>query len=171
MTIKREISYRKKWSKNRVRSRESVAIAAIIHREVNSIRLKYGLKPLDYDHHLAFIARGHSRDMAHYNYIGHNNSLGESPTNRASRKGYRATGNYSGVGENICQLWDHVYDNKGRKYSKEADRLGREAVRIWMNSPGHRANILRKDYTCQGVGSARPRKTKGKVYLTQNFYG
>ena len=159
------------WSKNRVKSRESCEIAFLIHEQVNRERGSRGIPRLSHDHHLAFIARGHSRDMAHYNFLGHVNGRGESPTSRATRKGYKLDGKYIGIGENCGQRWSVGYDKSGQKYSKDLQQLATEAVRGWMNSPGHRRNILNPNYQVEGVGFARSRKHKGKVYLTQNFYG
>ena len=127
---------------------------------------------MSYYHHLAFIARGHSKDTAHYNYLGHINKRGESPTARAVRKGYKCRGGmYAGVAENCYQLWSTGHTSSGRKYRKKVYDLALESVRGWMASPGHRANILNPNYTVQGIGFARSRKKKNKVYVTQNFYG
>ena len=160
------------WSKNRVRSRESCEIAFLIHEQVNWERGSRGIPKLAYDHHLAFIARGHSRDMAHYDFLGHVNGQGESPSARATRKDYRFDGgNFSGIGENCYQLWGVGHYKSGQKYNKDLQRLATEAVHGWMNSPGHRRNILNSRYRVEGIGFARSRKHRGKVYLTQNFHG
>ena len=155
------------WRKNRVRSKESHEIAALVHRQINHERQIRGLRWLYYDHHLAFIARGHSKDMAHYNYLGHVNRRGENLSARARRKGYTLDG--GGIGENCCQLWAHEVTKSGKKHRKSATTLATEAVRVWMNSPGHRANILHSRYRAVGIGSAYA-KQGGKVYVTQNFY-
>ena len=65
------------WKTNRVKSRESCEIAHVVHGLVNWERTSRGIAPMSYDHHLAFIARGHSKDMAHYNYLGHINKGGK----------------------------------------------------------------------------------------------
>lgn len=170
--LEAEKKYKAYWSKNRVRSRESREIGYLVHELVNRERENRGVPSLAYDHHLAFIARGHSRDMAHYNYLGHVNRQGESPTDRARRKGYRFDGGkYIGVGENCYQLWGTGQNQSGKKYRKDLHQLAIEAVRGWMNSPGHRGNILNANYQVAGVGFARSRKNKGEVYLTQKFFG
>ena len=166
-----EAKHKAYWSKNRVKSRESCEIAFLIHEQVNRERGSRGIPRLSYDHHLAFIVRGHSRDMAHYNFLGHVNGQGESPTNRATRKGYKLDGKYIGVAENCYQLWSVGHDKISQKYSKDLQQLATEAVRGWMNSPGHRGNILNSNCQVEGIGFARSRKHKEKVYLTQNFYG
>ena len=45
--------------------------------------------------------------------------------------------------------------------------MGKAAVISWMNSPGHRANLLSSDWRDIGIGVARSKK--GTYYLTQNF--
>ena len=170
--VKKDRKYKAYWSRNRVRSRESREIAHLVHQLANRERESRGIPRLSYDHHLAFIARGHSRDMAHHNYLGHVNGHGESPTDRATRKGYRFDGvTYSGISENCHQLWSTGQDRSGKKYRKDLRQMATEAVRGWMDSPGHRSNILNAKYQVEGVGFARSRKHRGKVYLTQKFFG
>ena len=160
------------WKTNRVKSKESCEIAHVVHGLVNWERTSRGIAPLSYDHHLAFIARGHSKDMAHYNFLGHINKRGEGPTARAVRKGYKWRGGvYAGVAENCRQSWSTGYTSAGRKYRKTVYDLALETVRGWMASSGHRANILNPNYRVQGIGFARSRKEKTKVYVTQNFHG
>ena len=160
------------WKSNHVGSKESRKLAHLVHQMINEERMKRHLPSLKYDHHLAFIARGHSRDMAHHNYLGHENSQGESPMARAERKGYSCSGAgyYSGIGENCHQNWAKAFNNKTGRYSKKSQtRLAKEAVQDWMASPGHRQNIINPNYRYHGVGTAQSKD--GKVYFTQNFYG
>ena len=160
------------WSKSRVKSKESCDIAYMIHQLVNHERDTRGIPRLSYDHHLAFIARGHSKDMAHHNYLSHIDSRRESPTDRAFRKGYNSRGGkYSGIGENIHQNWSVGHYRSGKKYTKKLHHLAAEVVRSWMASSGHRANILNPNYTVEGMGWARAHKQANKVYVVQNFYG
>ena len=159
------------WSKNRVKSRESCEITLLIHEQVNYEREKRGIPRISYDHHLAYIARGHSKDMAHYNYCGHVNRRGESPTDRAIRKGFDCNGGkYIGIGENCFQLWSFGQLRSGKRYTKKLRQIATEAVRGWMASSGHARNILNPHYRMEGVGFARSKKHKSKVYLTQNFF-
>ena len=99
---------------------------------------------------------GHSKDMAHYNYLGHVNRRGDGPSDRARRKGYALDG--GGIGENCCQLWAHEVTKSGKKRRKNANKLATEAVRLWMNSPGHRANLLHPRYRAVGIGSAHAKR-------------
>lgn len=107
----------------------------------NLERERYGLEPLQWDKELQAIARAHSRDMAENNYFSHDNQEGQGPTARGEEAGYlcqRPTSPFSytyGLGENI-------YHGGGPD----------EAVESWMDSPGHKANILDSTYEAVGVG-------------------
>lgn len=101
-------------------------------RLVNDIRVKNGLKPLTYDWQLSRVARYKSEDMKKLGYFSHN-----SPTYGSPFEMIRSFGiTYRSAGENIA---------RGYK-TPEA------VVDAWMNSSGHRANILNSSYTYIGVG-------------------
>lgn len=122
----------------------------------NRARKRHGLQPLKGHRSLIKSARSHSRWMARHNRYHHTGVKGTRPYERARYHGFPS----DFVGENIFCKWV-----KGR--GPKADwKLGEEAVRGWMNSPGHRSNILHNDYKRIGIGVARRR---GQVYLTQNF--
>ena len=112
-------------------------------------------------------AQGHSQWMADRSRFSHTGTGGSSPSERGSKAGYG-----SGVGENIWQVQAHY--GKGAtwksRFQWDSDwKLGKAAVISWMNSPGHRANILRPGYRHIGVGAVKTKR--GKIYLTQNFGG
>lgn len=132
----------------------------MVHRLVNGERAKMSRAPLSYDHHLAFIARGHSRDMAKHGYCGHINHKGENATARAQRKGYKFDGFYVGLGENCRQDWLYGINEKGWKYRRDLALLAEEAVGGWMKSAGHRKNILRPEFTVIGIGFAESKDHK-----------
>ena len=117
---------------------------------VNETRKKNGLKELVWVGALADVARAHSKDMADNGYFDHVSPTAGSPSDRAISVGL------PGVGENIA-----------------AGPLTPAAVHeAWMNSPGHRANILNADYRFIGVGFYQSSKTDdiyGGKYFTQNF--
>lgn len=98
----------------------------------NKERAKYGLPPLKVDLALSKVAREKSRDMAVNHYFSHNSPTYGSPFDMMRKFGI----SYTAAGENIA---------KGQ-------RTPQEVVAAWMNSPGHRANILNKNYTHIGVG-------------------
>ncbi|MBQ3379688.1 MAG: hypothetical protein IJG50_07500 [Clostridia bacterium] len=101
-------------------------------RLTNEIRASYGLAELSLNEDLSRVARSKAEDMAKYGYFSH-----ESPTYGSPFDMMRAFGiEFVSAGENIAM---------GYK-SAEA------AVNAWMNSEGHRANILDPSYTEIGVG-------------------
>ncbi len=113
---------------------------------VNQDRADNGLKPLVYDATLRVPALKHSQDMSQSNYFSHT-----SPNYGTFSQRLKASGvKYSSAGENIA-----MYN------SVEAAQVG------FMNSAGHRANIL-GDYTRVGIGIVY-NQNKGVYYITQWF--
>ncbi|GAA1104140.1 CAP domain-containing protein [Nocardiopsis metallicus] len=100
---------------------------------VNSERAANGCGPLRVDDRLTAAAQEHSEDMDARNYMAHESPDGEGPGDRASRHGYDAWG-----AENVA------------KGQRTADQV----MDAWMNSPGHRANILNCGLVAIGVGEA-----------------
>ena len=99
---------------------------------VNNERAKNGLSALTLDSALSNVARNHSADMAKNNYFSHTNLKGQSPFDRLKSAGI----SYSYAGENIA-----------------AGQTTPEAVvNAWMNSEGHRKNILSKNFKKIGIG-------------------
>jgi uncharacterized protein YkwD len=114
--------------------------------------------------------------MATRNYFSHDTPEGNGPTERAAVLGYtceKRIGNYIyGMGENIFQnnLYDSIYYINGIPVSydwNDMEELASSTVNGWMNSPGHRENILRKTYDREGIGVAI--STDDKVYITEDF--
>ncbi len=148
-----------------------------VHELTNQYRVQNGLKALSWDDKLSNIARNHSEDMASRNYFAHDTPEGRDPTDRGSSQGYRcqkAIGNliYSGIAENIFQnnLYDTVWYTNGIPTSYDwntLDDLAQSTVDGWMDSSGHRQNILTKTYDKEGIGVAIA--SDDKVYITQNF--
>lgn len=101
-------------------------------RLVNEIRAKNGLKPLSYHWELARVARYKSQDMRDNRYFAHNSPTYGSPGQMVKSFGI----SYRSVGENIARGY----------------RTPQAVVDGWMNSSGHRANILTAGYTHIGVG-------------------
>lgn len=113
-------------------------------RLVNQIRRENGLSELTYDWELCRVARIKSQDMKENGYFSHTSPTYGSPFQMMKSFGIR----YKSAGENIA---------KGQP-SPEA------VVNAWMNSSGHRANILNSAFTHIGVGYA-----SGGSYWTQMF--
>ena len=116
---------------------------------VNEERTARGLSPLTYSEELAKVAASHSADMANRNYFSHNSPEGVTPFNRIKNAGI----SYKSAGENIAAGQD----------TPEA------VVDAWMNSDGHRANILNKNFTKMGVGCVYGGSYG--IYWTQLFTG
>lgn len=101
-------------------------------RLVNEIRVKNGLNALTADWELSRVARYKSQDMKDNNYFSHTSPVYGSPFDMIKNFGI----SYKSAGENIA---------KGQTTPQAV-------VNAWMNSSGHRANILNSSYTKIGVG-------------------
>lgn len=100
----------------------------------NAERAAAGLRPLAGDPRLASAAQAHSADMVARGFYSHTSPEGGQPWDRAAAAGCT----HRGIGENIAC----------------GQRSPAEVVQGWMNSPGHRANILKPDFTHIGIGFA-----------------
>lgn len=112
----------------------------------NTERAKAGCKPLASNAKLTTAARKHSQDMATNDYFSHTSQDGTSFATRITNAGYK----WSGAAENIA---------KGQ-------RTPADVMKAWMNSSGHRANILNCGLKDLGVGLAYQGKTP---IWTQDF--
>jgi uncharacterized protein YkwD len=113
----------------------------------NAERARHRLGLLTLDSGLARAAQQHSEDMVRRAFFAHENPDGAQVWDRALAAGYR----YRKVAENIAA----------------GQRTAKEVVRGWMDSPGHRANILDGELTQIGVGRAEGGSYG--VYWTQVF--
>ncbi|MFC4114374.1 CAP domain-containing protein [Nonomuraea zeae] len=116
-------------------------------RLTNAERAKGGCDPLKHDARLSRAALGHSADMARNDYFDHDSQDGRDMVDRMRATGF--TG--SAWAENIAM----------------GQRSAAEVVRSWMNSDGHRQNIMNCSYTLIGVGAAKD--SQGQIYWTQDF--
>ncbi|MGP4108177.1 CAP domain-containing protein [Virgibacillus sp. L01] len=112
----------------------------------NKERTAQGLAPLKVDTELSKVAREKSRDMSANNYFSHNSPTYGSPFDMMKQFGI----SYQTAGENIAR----------------GQRTPQEVVNGWMNSEGHRKNIMNSDFTHIGVGYVE----QGN-YWTQQFIG
>ncbi|SEQ96328.1 spore coat assembly protein SafA/uncharacterized protein, YkwD family [Virgibacillus subterraneus] len=101
-------------------------------RLVNKERAEAGLPALKYDWELARVAKYKSRDMNNVGYFSHDSPTYGSPFTMMKDFGI----SYNSAGENIAR----------------GHASAEEVVNGWMNSSGHRANILSDDFTHIGVG-------------------
>lgn len=116
---------------------------------VNAKRQAEGLHALQYDARLAGAARLHSEDMAQQNYFDHDSLDGRNFYERILDAGY----DYKTCGENIAAGYS----------SPQA------VVSAWLNSSGHRANILSPNFCDIGVGYAEVSGSAFRHYWTQDF--
>ncbi|AYV66751.1 sporulation protein [Niallia circulans] len=112
----------------------------------NKERAKNGLPALTLDNELSKVAKAKSQDMSANNYFDHTSPTYGSPFDMMKQFGVT----YKAAGENIA---------KGQ-------RTPEEVVNAWMNSEGHRANILSNKFTHIGVGYV-----ENGNYWTQQFIG
>ncbi|GHE01118.1 CAP domain-containing protein [Streptomyces alanosinicus] len=119
-------------------------VIARILQLVNAERAKVGCHPLILNSVLTKAAQAHSADMAAHRNMSHTGSDGSSPGDRITRAGF----DWSAYGENVAYGYS------------TADQV----MAGWMNSPGHRANILNCSFKEIGVGLAQPGS-----YWTQDF--
>jgi uncharacterized protein YkwD len=131
----------------------TAALEDAVLGRINQVRQGRGLRPLRYSARLAAAATFHSSDMARKGYFEHDSANGTAFWRRIERfypsKGFRSWT----VGENL--LWGS--DTYGAAF----------AVREWMNSPPHRANILSHDWREIGIGAvavaSAPREYHGRA--------
>jgi uncharacterized protein YkwD len=138
-----------------------------VHDLINRERAKKALTTLEFDDRLATIARAHSQEMARRNFFSHVNPDGLAPSDRVKRAGYDCRS----LGENLFQtnLYSRVRISGGERFYdwNTPKEMAAQSVRGWMNSPGHRENILRPGYRRTGIGVAIA--ADDKVYVTQLF--
>jgi hypothetical protein len=120
---------------------------------VNQIRVKNGIAPLLWNTDLASLADMHSLNMAYKGFFDHIDHEGLQVSQRQQKYFPRLI--HAGIGENLFFI-----DNSKRVYDPQ------EIVSGWMDSPGHRENILQADFTHTGVGVFL---LEDKLYTTQVF--
>lgn len=115
---------------------------------VNVERTNRGLQPLKFNAELSKVATLKSQDMIDKNYFDHTSPTYGSPFDMMKQFGIT----YRAAGENIAM----------------GQETPQEVMNSWMNSPGHRKNILNPDFTELGVGIA---SNGSSLYWTQMFIG
>jgi uncharacterized protein YkwD len=112
----------------------------------NAERKKAGCKALSSNSELTSAAQAHSSDMARNHFFDHDSRNGDGPFDRVKAAGY----SFSAAAENIAM----------------GQQTPSAVMKAWMNSPGHKANIVNCTYTQLGVGYA---VEDGTPYWTQDF--
>ncbi|HEY9881223.1 MAG TPA: CAP domain-containing protein [Leptolyngbyaceae cyanobacterium] len=122
---------------------------AQVFAQINTIRQQQGLSELRQNDKLAQVARDYSRRMAEGDFFAHTSPQGDTMVERVHAAGIF----YFMLGENLFT-------------STNIPQPANAAVNGWMNSPGHRENILRREYRETGIGVWRQGNT---YYFTQLF--
>jgi uncharacterized protein YkwD len=136
-------------STNISQSTNRVSFETELLKLTNLERQKVGLSPLKLSSQLTKAAQSHARDMARNNYFSHTGLNGSSMADRAKGTGYK----YFALGENIA----------AGKSTPEG------TIRQWMNSSGHRANILNSRFTEIGFGYENAPNSRYRHYWVQVF--
>ena len=124
-----------------------------IFERVNAERAKAGVPQLSYNNTMQKYARIKSQDMGVRNYFDHQDPEGNLITAKMKADGV----SYMAWGENIAYIGG----------VSDANALADQFMTNWMNSPGHRANILSSNFKSIGVGVY---KSGNRVYATQEFF-
>ena len=114
---------------------------------VNQARVNAGLQPFTANWELSRVARYKSQDMANKGYFDHTSPTYGSPFTMMQNFGIK----FTAAGENIAM----------------GQRTAQDVMNSWMNSPGHRSNILNPSFNQIGVGLAK--NSNGMCYWTQQF--
>jgi uncharacterized protein YkwD len=122
---------------------------------LNAKRSAHGLRALRLNADLGTAARRHSRAMVRRRFFSHTSPNGDEFVDRIRATGYLEGARSWSVGENIA-------------YGSGRRQTPRSIGRAWMNSPGHRANILSKSFRAIGIGiaSGTPVGVAGATYTT-----
>lgn len=126
---------------------------AEVLRLSNDERVKEGLFALSPNTKLRDVAAGHSADMLANDYFEHENLEACSSSCRATNAGYR----WKSIGENIYMM---------SGYTLSPEKAAAKVVDGWMNSPGHKKNILGTSFTESGVGVVYDGKS---IYVTSLY--
>ena len=128
---------------------ETTSQAEAVLKLVNAERSKQGLQPLTLSSKLTNLATMKSKDMADKGYFEHTSPTYGTPFQMLQSHGVH----YSSAGENIAA----------------GQQTPEQVMNSWMNSSGHRANILNKSFTEIGIGYYQGGNYG--VYWTQLFIG
>ena len=120
-----------------------------VRQQINKIRQAQGLSQLRNNEKLAAVARNYSQKMQQQNFFAHTSPDGDTMVQRVHSKGIF----YLMIGENLFMCTN-------------VPQPVPASVKGWMNSPGHRKNILHPEYRETGIGVWRKGNT---YYFTQLF--
>jgi uncharacterized protein YkwD len=135
----------------KIETRPVALLEKIVHGRVNDERLKHNLTTLQWAEDVAEVARKHSQDMALKEYFAHENKESELVAERLEKAGIA----FAVSAENLfkCENYPDIVE---------------ESVTGWMQSPGHRENILNDQVEEAGIGIYKV-SGKDEYYITQDF--
>jgi uncharacterized protein YkwD len=140
------------WERFSVEPGQDKLSAQAILRLTNDTRLSHGLPPLRESRLLNAIAEERVKDMLTKQYVAHSSPSGESYADVAQRAGYR----YRLLAENIAS---GIFSNN------------QKVVEAWMQSPGHRKNILHPEVEEIGVAVARGSIDGAPTWIAVQIFG
>ena len=131
--------------------RDVELVRAQMLAQVNEVRRKAGAPPLELDPVLQKAAQAHAQDMLARGYFAHKSPSGTTVRERSRQAGY----DWRTIGENIAEGQTSVD----------------EVMKTWMESPGHRKNILEPRFKDLGIGllTGKTRDGEYRVIWVQNF--
>lgn len=153
-------------------------VAYLVHQEINERRQAEGLSRLNYDQDLIDVADDYAQTMADTGHYGHTGPDGSTLQDRYQAHGYNCrvdtSGNqYTTGAENILYTYYRTrldLDERGSAYYSTEQELANGIVNAWMNSSGHRDNIMKPYWKNEGIGIAATEKDgRTIVYAVQNF--
>lgn len=140
-------------------------IEDLIHQKMNERRRENGLDPLERNQTLNSIARYKSWDMAQRDYFGHTGPNGTQHIEIRDR--YNARCNHTG--QNLYYDKSAKYETPTQSTLEDIPGIASSAVKVLLNSPGHRENALSPHYESQGIGVFVDEN--GTVFVTQELCG
>ncbi len=118
-------------------------IERLVFERTNQARVLHGQKPLLWDRQAKESAKGHAQEMANLGYMDHYSPTTGRRTPSERNLQARITAIYAG---------ENVFRHSVSGLS--AEKLAANMVDWWMDSPGHRANILNPEFTHMAIGAA-----------------
>jgi len=150
------------------------AVEHRVHELVNEVRADHDVDQLEFDRELTSVAKGHSVDMAERGYVAHVSPDGDDFADRYEVAGYDCRvqipgEGYATGGENVAKTYFMAPLRDG-SYHRDVSDVAAGIVDGWMDSPGHRENILKPFWHCEGIGvHVTDEDGQLAVYATQNY--
>jgi uncharacterized protein YkwD len=148
-------------------------LEAKIHELINQERIAHNLSTLDWNNEIAEVARSHSQFMVDTGIFSHTNLQGQDISDRLEEAEIYY---WNRTGENIFKInavnvtkvyyINHKETRRVKIYYTQ-DELVEEIVNGWMDSLGHRKNILTPEFTEEGIGVLND--SEENYYITQNL--